>query len=187
MAMHVTFYTNTTDNRLVKKIAEKPSGGVSCTPYNDCSVIHPTIILAYNSFNNSSNYMYIDVFDRFYYIDSYELMPGSKVLIRGTVDALNSFADDILGSQQLITRSADTSKAEVKFSRIIDPLRPIGPMQFCGHTLNTNAAPIQINHMLQFVITTLGGEGKLAELPPEEEPGKYLDLPDGTRLKIVYN
>ena len=94
--MVVTLFINTSEkNVLNKRITQ--IGQYNCKIKDDCSVTNPTIILQNipNANLAKFNYMYIDIFQRYYFIDSPVLLNNGLVEITGKTDVLMSFRNEI--------------------------------------------------------------------------------------------
>lgn len=88
--MNVTLYNNSSDDNVVSKNITALKS-VSATGFDASSVMTPTLILAYDSTIFSANYMYIDTFQRYYYITDITVIDGHRLKVSGRVDVLMSF------------------------------------------------------------------------------------------------
>lgn len=96
--MRVTFYTNHSPNNAINKSL---SGGTwfDCFHTQPVKVESPEIIVSTQLVDlGSTNYMYIDSFDRYYFIDGYTVLDGGRIAVRGTVDVLYTYRSNITGS-----------------------------------------------------------------------------------------
>lgn len=92
-----------------------------------CNILNPVFILGYNSSIVSANYLYCAEFNRYYFIDNINLMPGHRMELQCSVDVLMSYSADIDNVSALIVRQenaglsmmADTS-IMIKNFAIID-------------------------------------------------------------------
>ena len=94
--MNVSLFINRSEkNVLTKSLAQV--GTYNCKIKDDCTITNPTITIS--SIPESSlsrfNYMYIDTFNRYYYIDSPTLLNNGLVEITGKTDVLMSFKNEI--------------------------------------------------------------------------------------------
>lgn len=88
----------------------------------NCSVLTPIIEIKRNDNIFSYNYCYIETFKRFYYITNFSVNVNGFISISLKVDALESFKESILNSQQVISRQ------ENEFNlNIVDSKLPILP------------------------------------------------------------
>ena len=69
---------------------------------DDVNLITPVILLKFDDLINF-NYVYIDKFKRYYFIEDVEIYPNKIYNIRLVCDVLMSFKDDILNSYGNIT------------------------------------------------------------------------------------
>lgn len=94
MAVSVTFYNNSDDERVLDKTL---SSGTTVTAelYDATSVYAPRLVLAWSSYYTSYNYMYIAEFNRYYFITDVVAAPGGKAIISARCDVLMSFRTQI--------------------------------------------------------------------------------------------
>ena len=104
--MKVIFYSVTDDPRVVTKTlgtAIKTLTGVHTK--GDCSIIRPTLELAYDSSITGCNYMYVEDWNRYYYID--ELTVSSQRLyVSAHVDVLKTYDSYIRKCKAILRRQA---------------------------------------------------------------------------------
>lgn len=67
----------------------------TCDVYENCTVFAPRLLINYSGSLASYNYMQIPAWNRFYYIKGIDLLPGSRAIIRGRIDALQSYKNQI--------------------------------------------------------------------------------------------
>ena len=156
--MGVFLYGCSYDSRVVNKHE------LSLTDYGHFNIIindepldliNPIIKISTNTFNPNANYFYLEETSRYYYIKTYKFMNG-LVIIEGTIDVLDSYGNEILNSYETITRCGDFANPNVQFSKVPDPLRPLGPMTLDSQWL-TGSVVTTSSMNNQFIITTLGG------------------------------
>lgn len=106
--MNVIFYNISCDNRVVNKT---PALGVGitkdCKVYQQTGVMHPSMLLAYDSAIVNYNYMEIPSWNRYYFITGMEVMPGERIVVTGSEDVLMSNKDEILQLNAYVVRSED--------------------------------------------------------------------------------
>lgn len=106
--MTVTFFRTDSDNRVLRKSLTS-RGAKTATPYESCSVLNPSLILAYDAtVAADANYMYISDFGRYYYLNDITLAPGNRMIVTGDVDVLMSYVDSI----SALTVNAERSESE---------------------------------------------------------------------------
>lgn len=64
-------------------------------PKSPCSITKPTLMLQYNNNYISANYLYVDEWKRYYFIDDITLHSGGTCEISAHVDVLMSFQAEI--------------------------------------------------------------------------------------------
>ena len=121
--MNVTFYKISDDPRVINKDLGAGTTA-SCEVYGDCTRATPTILVQYSSELSTCNYMYIDEFERYYFVQNVTLQAGNRCLVTGVVDPLMSFSNEILNADYLISRSS--TKTNLSY---IDDMIPM----MCGY------------------------------------------------------
>lgn len=103
MSVNVTFYTNTSDKRALSKTL---TGSISkdCQITEDCDILNPTIEVNVFSGLSSKNYMCISDWHRKYFIDSITVTSGGRAIIKGHVDVLSTYKDQILACSAVVCR-----------------------------------------------------------------------------------
>lgn len=126
----VVFYKCTADNRIVDKtnyIVRQASK--SCNFFNQTGVMHPSILLSYDSaIVNNSNYFYIAEWGRWYYITGIEVMPGGRMVVTGSEDVLFSNKDEILALDAYVVRTENTTKSN---KLVVDGRYPVQSNRHC--------------------------------------------------------
>ena len=126
--MNVKLYNISDNPNKVKKSADKDGGtlieNVRFKDEDALNVLNPTLVLKLSDEISDCfkyNYLYIPKAARFYYITNISTR-GGLVFIETKVDVLMSFADDILSSNQYVSRTESESYAN---GLIVDNLLPI--------------------------------------------------------------
>lgn len=105
--MNVTFYINNSDEKSVRKNLT-PVKTISCKLKSGATMASPAINVLRDSLPNfrSVNYMYIDTFGRYYFIDPQNVQAdtGGELLIGGRVDVLYSNQSAILSLNCVVLR-----------------------------------------------------------------------------------
>ena len=94
MALSVKIGTTTSDPRVIDKQTSLGEA-VSCKVIHADDVAHPTIELDYKDTYDGCNYMQIEEFHRYYYIESITMSSATTCTIVGHSDPLMSFAAEI--------------------------------------------------------------------------------------------
>lgn len=126
---NVIFYECSADNKVVDKTSYLiQQSSKSCSFYNQTGVMHPSILIDYDSnIINNCNYFRIEEWGRFYYITGIEVMPGGRMIVTGSEDVLYSNKDSILALNAYVTRT-EGSKSN---SLLDDSLRPVQVNRHC--------------------------------------------------------
>ena len=121
--MNVTFYKISDDPRVINKDLGTGTAA-TCEVFGDCTRATPSILVQYSSDLSTCNYMYIDEFERYYFVQNVTLQAGNRCIVTGVVDPLKSFENEILNSDYLISRSS--AKTNLSY---IDDMMPM----MCGY------------------------------------------------------
>ena len=105
--MNVTLYSNSGDPRQITKNLSILGSAKTANATQPVDVLRPTLRLVYDSNIIAANYMYIDTFNRYYFIDE-KSMEGNEMVVSGHVDVLMSHRNAILNSYCIASRSAST-------------------------------------------------------------------------------
>lgn len=100
--MDVNFYKNKSDKKYLDKNIELIAT-TNCIFKDDTTVKNPTLILSNINGLTQSNYLYIEDFDRYYYIDNITYSQ-QRYYIECSCDVLMSFSDDIKNCTAIIER-----------------------------------------------------------------------------------
>lgn len=89
----------------------------TCTIKGNISHENPVIILDYDALNiERINYMKIPVFGRYYFITDITNLAGGRYEVRGKVDVLESFKNQILNLNCIIDKQENDSKANMYYN-----------------------------------------------------------------------
>jgi hypothetical protein len=88
--LEVTIYNNSSSNNTVSKSITAIKT-MTCQGYKDCNLVNPQILIDYDTVLFSANYMYIPLFNRYYYITDITSINGRQILVSGHTDVLMSF------------------------------------------------------------------------------------------------
>lgn len=155
--MHVSLYKNQSPpNKVNKKITgEKEFTGVIFTERDTLDILNPTIVVKMS--NEASdvskyNYMFINKFNRYYYIDSISAEGGLWRIV-GRVDPLMSHKKDILESKQYVIRQETNNNSPY----LDDNMLPISSQHnYVGKEFGRNVADITCGRI---ILATTGKGG----------------------------
>lgn len=112
--MNIILYkTKSANNVINKKLVSEKNLGNRCILADNTSVTSPTVIIGGISsldIISDYNYCHIPQCHRYYYINDIIALSGGRVKLVLTVDVLNTYANDILASTQLVTRQKNAGK-----------------------------------------------------------------------------
>ena len=102
--MQITLYqTNSEAARANKNISSIDT--VNAVPTDDLDILAPVVVLDYNTAYLATNYIYIDLFKRFYFITDRAVTIGKRIVITCAVDALMSWVPYMGNNDITVTRS----------------------------------------------------------------------------------
>ena len=101
----VKLYTNASEYDHVDKSLTQIGADLTCTARGECSILYPEIEIAIDTIPATANYMYIEDFGRYYFIDEIVSVRTGLVRIRGTVDPLTSFATQLRQCSGIVHRA----------------------------------------------------------------------------------
>lgn len=88
--MQVTVYNNSSSNNTVTKTLTQIKS-VTAEFYEESTIIDPVILLDYDAALFASNYVYIPMFNRYYFIKNVDIYNGRQLRLQCHVDVLMSF------------------------------------------------------------------------------------------------
>lgn len=107
--MKATLYKVSDDRRVLNKVLGTGME-VNFNIKEAKDIDNPTIRLDYNSVYLQRNYVWIDEFDSYYHINSYQVKPGQEIILVLEVDPLMTIKDDIKASVGHVVRSTQGNK-----------------------------------------------------------------------------
>lgn len=135
-------------NKRITELAER-----TCIIKGDLSVETPVILLQYDSTNMPNvNYMKISDLNRSYYVTEVIDLTGGRYEIRGKVDVLESFKDQILGLSVIIDKQSQITQV----NRYIDDGSYMVENKEYNTVLNF---PTGFNDAGEYILITAGGGG----------------------------
>lgn len=152
--MNVLFYTCSADPRVVDKTSYL-SGEVlkTCEVYQQTGVMHPSLLINYDSSIVNKNYFKIPEWgNRFYHLVGIEVTPGQRMIVSGSEDVLYTNKDSIYALNAYVKRTEGNNIN--KF--IVDNKMPIQANRQC-ETIKFNASPFIYSSGYNFVLTVSGG------------------------------
>lgn len=123
--MTVNFYKNSSPVNYITKNITSNGSSIECELKDNCNIMEPIIeVIGTNAL--SSNYMWIPLFNRYYFITEITTTIYNTLIIKGRVDVLMSFKTDILNSYGIIARNeqmynryiADSKYTTLSYERV---------------------------------------------------------------------
>lgn len=97
--MRIQFYNNHSGVNIINKNLEVVGEEINFTLKEDTNILNPVLKLAGY---NGGNYCYIPDFNRYYFIDNYNLSSQGIYELFLSVDVLATYKDDLLNGKLLI-------------------------------------------------------------------------------------
>lgn len=107
--MNITIYKTTNAKKDINKALASIATLSGAIANDDISVLNPVIKVSENP--NNANYMYIEEFNRYYFITEVNAYRNGLYLISGRVDVLYTYKDAILKNRAIIDKSANIGNA----------------------------------------------------------------------------
>ena len=112
--MRATFFKNHSDNNVVIKRLEHLAYGadniVEVKITKDCSYSKPILLLGSANFDFSNcNYLFLDTFNRYYYIEDIEILNNGMIYLHCRVDVLMSFRIYLIDLYTTVERQESAS------------------------------------------------------------------------------
>lgn len=141
----------TCDNRVVDKTSFITFGsGINCDVYHECNVMSPVFLLKYESSLVNCNYLYVQAWSRYYYVNNATVAPGGRIYLSCNEDVLMSNKDEILN----LTAYAHRSESQQEYY-LVDEKVPSLITTFRTHrTFNSSLTDNDFNYLL----TVKGGK-----------------------------
>lgn len=148
--MKVAFYTISDDPRVVDKTLGTKILEPECSIWGEDSILTPSLRLAYNSTLLSCNYCYISEWNRYYYVESYDVSQGREMYVRLREDVLKSNSAAIKALSCTVVRTAQNGKANLYLDD--------GKFKVLNYPrIQTKKFPNSLNKTLSYVLTIAGG------------------------------
>lgn len=104
--MYVTLYNNQSNNNVLNKNIIVVKNNINCSLKDNTDIMTPTIRLSKAVIADATtyNYMFIDIFKRYYYVNDIVECIGGVMEIAGNVDVLMTFQSNIKQLYALVER-----------------------------------------------------------------------------------
>lgn len=96
-------YTRANDRKIDKDFTVIRE--LNCTIRGSITLLNPNLLVSYHQDIAECNYMYIPEWERYYFIDGITMVPGQMSEIRGSVDVLMSFSNQIKNMSVFVSRA----------------------------------------------------------------------------------
>lgn len=120
--MEIKLYKCTSDNNVLNKTLEKDSEiTLNGTLKNECSIIDPVIEIDFGgkSKNLERNYLYIEGFDRYYFIKNITVVNNNIMRIEAHVDVLMSFKSSISSMKGIVNKTQTNGNWYINDSSLV--------------------------------------------------------------------
>lgn len=120
--MTVTFYECSDDIRVLYKTMTNAKSVDNVDVYGDMSMSAPTLILSYDADIIGKNYFYVPTWGRYYRVRDIAAVPAGKLVVTGDIDALYTYADQIVQCRAQAVRASSAG-----FTYVPDTSYPTDP------------------------------------------------------------
>lgn len=129
--MNIEFYICDCDNRVVDKTEHlELKSTKSCQVFRQTGVMHPSLLLAYDSNIVNYNYFRIQEWgDRWYRIVGMEVMPGGRIIVTGSEDVLHSNREAIKNLTAYVVRTEEYKRGN---KMVLDGCAPSRVDRICN-------------------------------------------------------
>lgn len=150
--MTVNFFSTLDDILVVTKTLTSVAS-VVCTPYKECNIMNPVLILTYNANILNANYFYIDEWHRYYFMSPPSVTPGQQMIINGEIDPLMTYSDSIRSLTCHVVRQENNTAKYLS-----DPTLPVKTITQTQN-IQFNASPFDTSDKtkMHFLLTVIGG------------------------------
>lgn len=101
----INLYNIDDDNEKIQKSLGTATAFSNCTIKDTTDVTHPVVRIQTSDNLSHYNYMYIDRYSRYYYIERIETTPTGMWVLHCRCDVLKTYASQILNLDGTVTRS----------------------------------------------------------------------------------
>lgn len=156
--MTITVYKTSADNRALDKISTASVVGSAISTVDiphDNNILSPTFIVTSNNALYTANYVYCATYGRYYFIDSVTTLTGGRMVLKCSVDVLQTYAAQIKACTATIVRSESIGHP----TKYIDSKLPVYPSK---NTLTSIKMASDFDTAFFpprycYVLTTIGG------------------------------
>ena len=104
--MNITLYVNSSEKNKINK-TKTSVATLEGSIKGESSIINPTILIEYNN-PTAFNYVYIDAFNRYYFVNDVVVVRNNLLRVSLTVDVLESFATAILNQYVIVDKNTSS-------------------------------------------------------------------------------
>lgn len=153
--MILTFFTTADAPNKVDKTTTQIKAITGAVCKENCSILSPVFIVAYDPLLINCNYAYCADFGRYYFITNITVMTGGRLEINCKVDVLTTYANYIKTVPAVLVRSEQTGFTQITDNKLpISKNKLIRIAEFEGGDFNINSAT---NTSYNFVLNIMGG------------------------------
>lgn len=152
--MTITLYHCSEDPKTIRKNPTIIGVAKPIAPTGIVSRDLPVITIDYAGSFTDANYMYIDTFERFYYVSVAVNIAGKIVLTATSCDVLKSFEADLFKVPVTVVRSETAGINEV-----VDSQLPISQEKIKRRSIPLSNDLFNTQSASPYVLTVIGGNG----------------------------
>lgn len=147
----ILYQTNSEAARANKNLSSIDT--VNAVPTDDFDILAPVIVLDYKTAYLAANYVYIDMFKRYYYITDRAVTIGKRIVITCAVDPLMSWARYMDQNDITVTRSQAAG-----INSMPDNKLPIVPTEKEIASVKLNNSLFTKSENTSYLLAVIGGE-----------------------------
>lgn len=123
LIMEVNLFTTTDDKRVVNKTLTAVKT-LSCSVYDNCDIYKPRLLIEYDASIYTTNYMYIPLMQRYYFITDVILDAGNRMVLHGELDVLYTYRNSISQVNATVVRNEFAED-----NLLVDPIATFTPQK----------------------------------------------------------
>lgn len=147
--------TNSDSKNLYKTWTNETS--YNCEPYENCEILSPHVIMDYSPDITTFNYAYIPDFNRYYFIDGVDVIPGGACILHMHVDVLYTWSSFIRNLNVLVERSENNASPFIADTSIpLSTMKSYEVIRMNNNTMILNEGAVNTDC---FILEVAGGAG----------------------------
>lgn len=154
--MTITLYKVIADKRALDKVSELTPvySALPVYPLREVSVVNPVFIIDYSADYLSCNYVYCDLYDRYYYINNMQVDTAGRLNVYCDIDVRQSYSTAIKNVSCTVVRGGGQP------TDVVDSKLPVNPSakDITSVVMPENNNSFDVNASYSYLLTVVGGE-----------------------------